>query len=217
MKGLLIKDFNVTVHTWWPYLLILVPFFVASAIFDDSFFTAFLLVFTSILPINSVTVDEKNRWQNYANCLPYSRKEIVASKYILGAVITAGTIVISLAIQGTKIIIKYGLSVSIVSRIAALTTIFLIISSILPNIVLPFLFKFGVEKAKVAYTILLFFAGGFARATTGILGHINLTESLTKISDLPIYLLIGIGLLFVLLCQGASFAISVHAYEKRDF
>lgn len=217
MKGLLIKDFKIVAHNWWPYLLVIIPFVVMSAIFDGAFYPAFLLVFSSVIPMNLITVDEKYRWQNYANCLPYSRKEIVASRYIIGAIITAGTIVINIAIQGTKIIAEYGLSVSVVSRIAALTSLFLILGSLIPNIVLPFLFKFGVEKAKVMYTILLFFTGAFTGVITSIFGNMNLIKFITKISEQPVYLLIGIGLLFVLLCWGISFAVSVHEYEKRDF
>ena len=45
---------------------------------------AFALLFLSLSLIQaSMSVDEKNRWERYALTMPFSRRDMVASKYVL--------------------------------------------------------------------------------------------------------------------------------------
>lgn len=215
MKGLLTKDFNLAVRTCWTYLLIIVPFLAASVTSDFGMFTMYPLVLISVIPLNLITIDEKCRWRNYASCMPYSRKEIVASKYILGAIMSAITIVIALAAQAVKLITRDGLNGEIPGQLAAMLAIYLFMSMVCPNIALPFMFKFDTEKSKIAYYIILGFAGGIVGMLTGLSSR-SFNEIANALAEISVPKLLCISLLITLIFSFGSFAISVHAYNRRD-
>lgn len=222
MKGLLTKDFNLAVRTCWTYLLIIVPFLAASVTSDFGIFTMYPLVLISVVPLNLITIDEKCRWRNYASCMPYSRKEIVASKYLLGAIMSAITIVIALAAQAVKLIIRDGLNGirdglngEIPGQLAAILAMCLFMSMVCPNIALPFMFKFDTEKSKIAYYIILGFAGGIVGMLTGLSSR-SFNEIANALAKISAPKLLCISLLSTLIFSFGSFAISVHTYKRRD-
>lgn len=215
MKGLLTKDFNLAVRTCWTYLLIIVPFLAASVTSDFGIFTMYPLVLISVIPLNLITIDEKCRWRNYASCMPYSRKEIVASKYILGAIMSAITIVIALAAQAVKLITRDGLNGEIPGQLAAILAMCLFMSILLPSIALPFMFKFDTEKSKIAYYIFLGFAGGTMGMLTSLSSR-SFNEIANALAEISAPKLLCISLLITLIFSFGSFAISVHAYNRRD-
>ena len=148
MKGLLLKDFYVAVKNLKMYLVIAL-FFIGAAIMDKNkiFFLQFLSLIGGMIPVTLLAYDERSRWTEYSLALPYSEKQIVSGKYIIGIAAPAAISVLSsiiLFVVGhgfDEIILFFATSISL--------------SCIIPALCLPFSFKFGVEKGRIAYFVVL--------------------------------------------------------------
>ena len=148
MKGLLLKDFYVAVKNLKMYLVIAL-FFIGAAIMgkNNIFFLQFLSLIGGMIPVTLLAYDERSRWTEYSLALPYSEKQIVSGKYIIGIAAPAAISVLSsiiLFVVGhgfDEIILFFATSISL--------------SCIIPALCLPFSFKFGVEKGRIAYFVVL--------------------------------------------------------------
>lgn len=148
MKGLLLKDFYVAVKNLKMYLVIAL-FFIGGAIVDKNnvFFLYYLSLVGGMIPVTLLAYDERSRWTEYSLALPYSEKQIVSGKYIIGiAVPAAMSVLSSIVLFATghafnEIILFFVTGTSV--------------SCIIPAICMPFSFKFGVEKGRIAYYVIL--------------------------------------------------------------
>ncbi len=147
MKGLLLKDFYVTAKNLKIYLIIAV-FFIGSAALDkSSSFLYYISVMGGMIPITLLSIDEKNKWNEYCLTLPYSHNQIVSSKYLIGIIFSAAISVIS-----SIILLILGFSVS---EVLFFFVTAVLLSFVIPAICLPFSFKFGVERGRIAYYVVL--------------------------------------------------------------
>ena len=81
MKGLITKEL-IALKKQLFILSILIIAFSAASIWGELSFCMVIPMFLSIFSINSLTMDEQSKWQQYSISLPYSRKTIVSSKYV---------------------------------------------------------------------------------------------------------------------------------------
>ncbi len=147
MKGLLLKDFYVTVKNLKIYLIIAV-FIIGSAVLDkSSSFLYYISVMGGMIPITLLSIDEKNKWNEYCLTLPYSHNQIVSSKYLIGIFFSAAISVIS-----SIILLILGFSIS---EVLFFFVTAVLLSFVIPAICLPFSFKFGVERGRIAYYVVL--------------------------------------------------------------
>ncbi|MDE6732308.1 MAG: ABC-2 transporter permease [Oscillospiraceae bacterium] len=159
MKGLLLKDFYVTLKRCKFYLIVS-AFFIAASFFLDNWFSdgyMFMMlpvVIFAVLPINLLAFDEKSAWTKYSRTLPYSKAQIVSAKYIFGftfQVVMALVVLLALAIRAKTI----GGFDELSQSAQVLCGVF-ILSLIVPAVGLPLCFKFGTEKGRVFFMALVF-------------------------------------------------------------
>lgn len=146
MKGLLLKDFYVTVKNLKIYLLVL-AIFLAAGVMDRSnvVFLYFLPIFGGMIPVTLLAYDERSRWTQYSLALPYGRKQIVSAKYLFGLIAQ-----IIMAVLSMTALFFVGASFTnlMVFLVTATAT-----SCIVPALCLPIVFKFGVEKGRIVYFV----------------------------------------------------------------
>ena len=151
MKGLIIKDLFV-VKKQGKSVLAITGFYLVFAIITKnlSMFGAVSVCLSILLPITSMSYDEYNKWDRYALSMPLSRKTIVLSKYALGIMLN---LVVSVVICAVNIIlafylggINYGEVITTTLGICGAGILFL-------SILLPVIYKFGVEKARLLMMI----------------------------------------------------------------
>ena len=84
MKGLLLKDWFV-IWKQCRYLLFVPAVFLAvSALSDDSqFFAIFAFLLSAMYPMTVMGLDEQSKWERYALTMPFRRRDLVLSKYLL--------------------------------------------------------------------------------------------------------------------------------------
>ena len=85
MKGLLLKDWYMMKKYCRSYVLIAVVFIALSLVSSGNmFFVFYPCLLCGIIPVNLLGYDERSRWMQYSGTLPYTKRQIVSAKYLIG-------------------------------------------------------------------------------------------------------------------------------------
>ena len=199
MKGLLLKDYYMTVKCCRMLILMVLIFAAASAVSNSIFLTSYPFIIAGVLPVSLYAYDEKSGWCSYADAMPYSRAQQVSAKYISALVFICLVMLICTvgkAITGDSFIEDFSLLVMLCGT-GLLSAAFL----------LPFVLKFGSEKGRWAYYAVIIIACVIAATvfdTDSALGSgLGMTAA--------VCIFAGCVLLF-----GLSWLIAIKIYEKRE-
>ena len=156
MKALLQKDFYQLRAYCKSYLLICAVFLgisLAGAGNSNLFFITYPAMLCSLIPVTLQTYDERGKWTSFAGTLPFTHAQLVSAKYLVG-LCCSGAVLLLLA----AVLLAAG-TYSPAFRLLLLG-LTLCLSLISPAFCLPFIFRFGTEKGRMAYyvSIGLFFA-----------------------------------------------------------
>ncbi|MHA6533677.1 ABC-2 transporter permease [Paenibacillus sp. BAC0078] len=152
MKSLILKDlYNIghnaksMVFTLLVFAVIFIPFSGPEAYIIASG------VLCSMMVMTTFSFDDNSKWMKYAMVTPVTKKELVASKFIVLLIFSVIGAVSGLVIGCIGGIIVRKVDYSNMSNILTLlfvTLIGLVIAEILGSMSIPLLFKFGTEKAR---------------------------------------------------------------------
>lgn len=148
MKGLLLKDIINLKQQAKIYLLIIAVWMVIGFVNRDSgFFGGVMMIFAGLVPVSSMAYDERAKWDRYALTMPVSRNDLVLSKYLLAACCAlAGGLLSILA----GVILSNDLAGSVQSAL-----VFFSLGMVFASILLPLMFRFGVEKGRMAMLVVI--------------------------------------------------------------
>lgn len=207
MKGLLLKDLYMMKKYCKAYLLITVVFIAVSfASSENLFFVFYPCLLCGMIPVNLLGYDERSRWLQYSETMPYTKSQIVSGKYLIGL----GTQVAVLLVTGIAQAIRMSVSGAFVlGEYLVLMMLLLIMTLLASSITLPFMFKLGVEKGRMAYYIMIgVVCAGSIISSNLLLAGIQTEMKLNGI--LPIICLFGIGI------YALSWYLSIVFYKKRE-
>ena len=206
MKGLLLKDWYMAAKYCRAYLLIVVVFLAASIWSDNNlFFVVYPVLVSSLVPVTLISYDERCKWSTYSGVLPYSKKQIVVGKYIVAAVAALAGVLLTGISQIARAVY---LGQTISAETFALLPILLFCGIVAPCILLPFIFRFGSEKGRILYYVLIVAvcaAGGALSASGGAIA-VSLSPGL-----LPL-VLVGAGIAVFFL----SMYLSIYFYGRKE-
>lgn len=144
MKGLLTKDFLVILKQMKLFLILIVMFIMLPNFSSGTF----AIVYAAMMPITIIAYDERSKWDKLAAMMPYSAKEIVLSKYILGFTMIFATALLMLAADAVSGgFANAAAAKSTVSQILLVTCMALVFEAV--NI--PVMIKIGVEKGRILF------------------------------------------------------------------
>ena len=209
MKGLLLKDFYMAAKYCRTYLLIGIVFIAVSfagAESQNMFFVFYPCLLCGMIPVNLLAYDERSRWLEYSGTLPYTKAQIVSGKYLVG-IIVQGAMLIAVGIaQGVRMHLagtfgwgEFALFMGSIYAMAAVTS----------SISLPFMFRWGVEKGRIAYYCMI----GFVCAAGYLCSMFFAQGSAQTVSGrvmLVLFFLVGTGI------YAASWLASIALYQKRE-
>ena len=205
MKGLLLKDFYLIMKYCRAQLFAVVVFAGASLFYDNIFFRVYPCLFAAMIPVMLYSYDEREKWCSYSQTLPISKAQYVSEKYLLGLVIVFVIAIAIGAVQGFGKAESFSEPVSTAFMIAEL-----FLAGLIPlSFLLPFLFKFGAEKGRIAYMIVI----GVVCALV-VMGESMAPISLTMIIsrlNLPLIFLLAAALYLI------SWLLSEYFYQGREF
>jgi ABC-2 type transport system permease protein len=206
MKGLILKDLYVILKQM-KYLLLIIALF---TILLGYTFGAFLLLYCAMLPITTIGYDERAKWDEYAATMPYSRKDIVLSKYLLGLMcIGVAFVLVFIGSLGFGLFTGTGITAASVGQLLVMLTSILCITLIFMALNLSIIFKWGVEKGR------MIFIAGIAAFASIIAATSVIDNTSTAIQDFfnNYFYLFILGAVAIL---GASIPLSVSFYKKRE-
>ena len=207
MKGLLLKDWYMMKKYCRTYVLVVLLFLAVSVLNAESMFFAFYpCLLCVMIPVTLLGYDEKSRWLLYSGALPYSRKQIVSEKYLTGLFLQAAVLIITGIVQAVKMSAAGSFSAG--SFLLLMFSI-LFVSAFASSIPMPCIFKYGVEKGRIAYYVMVGFvcaSGTLASKVFGKLSPSGGNKALT-------YLILAFAAAGVYIL---SWYLSVIFYEKRE-
>lgn len=195
MKGLLLKDLYVLTAQMRFFLVLILLF----AVIPSYSMSGFAIIYAAMLPYTSIAYDERSKWDQLAGMMPYSIRQVVLSKFMLGyvcvAIATAVSLLSSLVIPGGK------------ASPASLLTAACVALTIMA-VTLPFMLRFGVERGRMLFILVIVAAA---------CGSMTAMETINESGvALPQVLTLGAPVLAVA-ANLISLPISFRAYARRSF
>ena len=200
MKALLVKDLLTLKGQAKSLLLVLAVWFIISFINGSGlFFTSLSVIYGMLLPLTTLSIDEKSRVERYMMSMPVTRAELALSRYALGLL---GLLALGVLGIGACLVIGDSLEEALGASAACFC-----LAVLLLGVTLPLVYKFGTDKARVvciAVYMVTFLAVSFIAARFGI-----------ELDDLSgaFFLLPFLSLAVLAL----SAAVSLGIYKKREF
>lgn len=199
MKALLLKEFYVASKTCRSFLLVIAVFFALSFFGRNSqFFFLYPLTMVGMIPVTLLSYDERDGWDKYSLTLPCTRAQLVSAKYLIGLIF--GGVVFLLV----ELLLLIGLSMGGNFDFLSMSSALLLMGLLGPSILMPFVFKFGSEKGRIAY----YFVLALLFAVIAFLIGMGFYVYLEGFS----WVVIGAAVLLYL----GSWRLSIHFYEKRE-
>lgn len=207
MKGLLLKDFYMMKKYCRAYLLITVLLIAVSFFAEENLFMTFYpCLLCGMIPVNLLAYDERSHWMEFCGTLPYTRAQIVSGKYLIG-LLTQVTLLLLIGIaQGIRMAMD---GAFVLQDYAVLMLLMLCVSTIASSMTLPFTFKLGVEKGRIAYYVMIGIVCA-AISTASIVFKRQLHNEIRV--ELP---LVAVAVICVAL-YALSWYLSVVFYQKRE-
>lgn len=201
MKALLLKDWYQVKAYCRSVLLIPLVFAVVSLFSGENFFfITYPVAVMSLLPVTLLSYDERSHWNSFCAALPYSRAQVVSSKYLLGLLVTLPTIAVMLILCAIRMTAS---GTFFWSDFLGLADGLLLLGFCSFSLCMPLLLQFGVEKGRLFYYIVI----GLTCASAFVLGDVN--------PSFP-YLAFPVIVLLCALLYALSWRISVGIYEKKE-
>ena len=207
MKGLLLKDWYMMKKYCRAYLLITVIFFAVSCVSDNNlFFALYPCLLCGMIPVNLLSYDERSGWIRYSGTLPYTKAQLVSAKYLTHLF----TMLAILAATGIIQTVRMALNAAFDwGRLLVTLIAMFMLTVIAASICLPFIFRFGTEKGRIVYYVMIgIFCGGVA-----LVSNLFTENPVVKIDSnmlLICLFLVGCGL------YAFSWALSITFYKRRN-
>ena len=214
MKGLLLKDLYMSEKYCRVFLLIVVVFFGMSLMSGPGFFLlAYPCILMGLIPASLISYDEREKWDVYSGTLPCSRRQLVSCKYLVGLIGELPVICITTVLYALGLFRMGAFDPRAVLGMAA---VFLLLGLIGPAATLPFMFRFGAEKGRIAYFAVIILLCGVSAAFGSIQGSGVGENALTAGNVMPqagvSFFLAVLAVLF----YAVSWRLSIAFYKKRE-
>lgn len=213
MKGLIIKDFlnlkkNIKMMLITTFIYIL--FFIT---YDPTFLCGLLIMIFSLQSLSTFSYDEYSNWDVFALSLPISRKELTLSKYIVFSIFPIFGALLA-GILTTGISLFKGIMPNdelLISAIACLFT-----AELLVFILLPFIFKYGIERGRIMMMVLSFSIFGVIVLFGKLLNGLSIPDLSIKLETI-FPLLPWIGIIVLLMIAYLSYQLSYRIIMKKEY
>lgn len=207
MKGLLLKDLYMSKHYFKSYFFVVIIFLVVSASgAENMFFSIYPSMLAGIISVSLCSYDEMSKWNLYSGTLPYSKRQMVTAKYLIGVFFQVIVLILAAVSQIVRMNIEGSFSWN---ELGTLMSCLVIVSCISGALCLPWVFKFGVEKGRLVYFIQIGIICGL-----GVFFMSYCQDVLSK--TMRYNNIIAIATAVAVIVYAISWFVSVLFYEKRE-
>lgn len=207
MKGLFLNDIYIIWKLNKIMLIFLGVYMLIGAVSGNLLFISISVLFAALSSKSIMAWNEQSKYDRYLITMPYSRRTIVAQRYISSVLITLLTWLFTAVVCLVLHFVTDGFEFT---GTLSMLTCMLFAATVFNDINLPLIFKFGCEKSRIYFTIMiiLLFAvcGAFISELEGSI--IN-----TGLSIITLTLMTAATIIITVI----SFFLAVRVYEKREF
>ena len=196
LQALLRKDLCVLMKQMRMFLVFILFF----AVMPGINLNIFAIIYSAMLPYTALSYDAQSHWDNLAAMMPYTDRDLVLSKYLLGWLFIGGASILSVCARIVTAPLFH------VETNAAGIAMGFSLGALLMALTLPLIFRFGVERGRMVF--LLAVCGG-----AGIIGAFNTVNSLESLPSLA-----AAEILLPLLAAALSLVsvpVSIRLYGRR--
>ena len=194
MTGLLVKDCLTLVKQMKIFLVIIIVF----SIVPGYNMSAFAIVYSALLPMTALAYDERSKWDMLASMMPYRPRDMVTCIELSKKRSMINAVRHTAAEPGF-------IAGSAVMFCAGLITL---------SLLLPFMFRFGVEKGRIALFVIVGLAAVAAVFLSGKSEDAASFYASESISLSAVAGVIGAAAAVILI---VSVLISVRIYSRKEF
>ena len=207
MKGLILKDIYSLRKYGRTILLIAAIYSIMIFITGNTeVFLGTVVIMFAVTSITSFVDDNQSGWDTYVRTLPASKKDVVMSKYVLSYLLALAGGLLALIVGWINGITKHSGNFS---EMLVTSYVMFAIAVIFVSILLPFIYKFGVERARIII---------IAAVAIPVAAVLALAQ--TKAIPVPDAQTVRQALILspfiVVACCLLSFAISNAVYRKKE-
>lgn len=148
MKALLLKDTSILMKQMKLFFLLIVLLSIVPG-FSSA---GFAIVYAALLPVTAMSYDERAKWDKLAVMMPFTPKELVVSKFLLGYLSIGAATLVCIIGQYAGFMFRSGTTIGM--ELIAELLIVVAVALVLMSVNLPLMFKLGVEKGRVAFLVL---------------------------------------------------------------
>lgn len=210
MMGLVKKDFYLAAGLARSYLIVAAIFLVLSlaGIYEFSFLSSFMSLLCIMLPVNVFSYDEQAKWDKYAAALPGGRRAVVQARYVFTLIVSAGAVVLGGAVGAAACLLDPTTGETLWEMVLS-TAAGGSVGILLNAVMLPLMFKFGVQKGRLYLALVLAilfgaFWGGVAALASAV--------QEPSVLILPLAAIPAAGLLALV----PSYLLSLRVFRKKD-
>ena len=148
MIGLILKD----LFTLTRQALMYIVFIAVFALMPGYNMASFAVIMACMMPVTALAYDERSHWDRLAASMPYTTAQLVLSKYLMGLILMLCSValgIIALPLQrlvNPDVSLPELLSVSLGALGAGM---------LIQGVLLPVMFRFGTEKARLFMLVLM--------------------------------------------------------------
>lgn len=209
MWGFIKKDILIIKNSMRSFFLFFL-FFLFIVLKDENtliFLTSFM---GTMMFMSTFSYDEYSNWDAYALALPNGKRSFVKSKYVANLLLLAIVVVISTALSFGYSAIKGTFHLQ---ETFSLMFLCLFALTLLQAVLYPFIFRFGIEKGRIAIFILVFSLIGLSSIFVDKIKSLIPVGIFTWCSHYWVIIVIVI----MILALYTSYRVSEYVCSKREF
>ena len=178
---------------------------------DSGLGATYAMLIALMLPMSTISYDERCKWDRYAAMLPWTPQQIVGSKYVLSyGALALGVALITL---GNLARTLYG-GATDWGETGSLLAIYLVIIAVMTAVIYPLIYRFGSEKGRLILVVV--FIGIFALAFgTVMLAMHNMKRVMAGLEAIPAPALAAAAVVILAGITFLSYRLSVKFYLRR--
>lgn len=207
MKGLLLKDL-MNLKGQAKVMLLLLGFYMVMAFVsrEQSYFGGVVTILCALIPVTALSYDERAKWDHIALTMPVSRRDMVLSKYLLGGAFALGALVLNISFQLI-------MGAQAMADILMTSLLMCGVGVLFLSILLPILFKMGVEKGRILMMMVLFIPTGLVM----LLSQSGLPAPDPEVLATMERWAPMVMAMFLVLVTVLSITLSLRIYQKKEF
>lgn len=216
MKGLILKDIYSIRITQKTYVLLFLFLCVFGYLMKSPGYvgTMCIVVFATVV-LSLFNADQYYHWDTYAAALPLGKRIIVRARYMLIIVMTLGLAVFTAIMTGaTAALLGMSVSEQVISSVSMCMII-----PIFSGIIIPVIYKLGVEKGRVIFMMLFLIPFLALTLLKDLIRGTAVEKLLVNLQQNPNgqVIIAGILLAVSILVLAVSYMISIRIYSNKEF